>query len=261
MDLWDLLLVLVKRWYVTIPLAALTAVAGIQSGGEPEVTYTAQASYLLLLPSSVTDADGVVSASNPYLSLAAPSALGGILITRLGAADVADQLQDPGGVPTSYSIGQERNSPTLNVSVSSEDAAVSNRILLDVLSRLDATSKELQAQAGIIGAARVTGKVLNPPTTEETTSSDSRLRAAVIAGGILLTALGAVVVEGIATRRRRRPKAPAQKNLPVRVDPPFPPVTHASVGALNGRAHEPVAGRLHSADELDEGRTPSPAQT
>jgi hypothetical protein len=61
MDLKTIVLVVLRRWYVVVPLAMASLIFAAVSGGEP--TYTVDSSFLLVSPVSATADDG----TNPLL--------------------------------------------------------------------------------------------------------------------------------------------------------------------------------------------------
>ncbi|MDH3704736.1 MAG: hypothetical protein OES57_01640 [Acidimicrobiia bacterium] len=69
MDLWVTIGVLVKRWYITLPLLALVGVAAVQIGNGIEPTYTATATARVYCPSQARDqVTGEVVEANRYCS-------------------------------------------------------------------------------------------------------------------------------------------------------------------------------------------------
>lgn len=69
MDLWVTIGVLLKRWYITLPLLALVGVAAVQIGGSIEPTYTATATARVYCPDQARDqVTGEVVEANRYCS-------------------------------------------------------------------------------------------------------------------------------------------------------------------------------------------------
>ncbi|HEX5993655.1 MAG TPA: hypothetical protein VFY84_00800 [Jiangellales bacterium] len=95
MDLWDVLKLMVRRWYATVPLlvTSLAAAAWIGATSEPDYVAT---SYVTLLPPTVREDPASGRAVNPWTV----DTLMGAVVTRLNSKTEHDRLQAEGHSPT-----------------------------------------------------------------------------------------------------------------------------------------------------------------
>ena len=100
MDLWSTLRVLVKRWYLTIPLFALSVIITVSAIGTGPANYKSDASLLLLAPN--------VGGSNPYAQFGGSlSAAAEVLVASLNSSTSKEELQRQEGVEADWNVALE----------------------------------------------------------------------------------------------------------------------------------------------------------
>ena len=121
MDFFTLLKIMVRRWFVVIPVLALTAVLGVVFIGEPQVLYASGGSELLISQSANSDdAAPSVGATTPAIS---SSAAGGILISALQSQSFRRSFADR-GLASDFSIGADLTVTVLTVTIGANSRAV-----------------------------------------------------------------------------------------------------------------------------------------
>jgi len=202
MDVWTLLVILVRRWYVVVPVIALTAVVAFQAERSVQATYASEAAVILTVPASSVDEDGVPTQSNPYLSF--PSSLGvsaNAMVRVVGSADTRNRFAARGLLGT-YELGVDRGSPVVGWRVEGQDVeqvvATSTALQEEVILQLDV----LQTSAGAPPNQRIVGKLLGAPQAPTTTPGQSTRVVVIVAGlGVALSASLAVLADTLIRRR------------------------------------------------------------
>ncbi len=208
MDLWDLLRVLVRRWWVTVPLLALTAVAAVTLGGRQSTTYDGTASLLLVLPAN--DGSNGEQVVNPLTVLGVGAPFGSLVGTVLDSPETRDAVEQAGG-SRDFELAQGKGSPTLVVTVQAASDQVARQTVESVLAEARQSIQQLQDEIDVPQGQRLAGRVVVEPVVTATVSSSTRVLLAVAAAGLLITALVALAVEALLSTRRRRSVTPAQR--------------------------------------------------
>lgn len=192
MDIRTIVLILLRRWYVAVPIALLTLYVAAGSGGSP--TYSVEGSFLLVVaPDSSTDeAD-----SNPIIDT--PSGVNSVanvavvvMHTAERRADVADNGYSP-----SYGFSVARNDPFVTFEVSHDDEAVAVESAA-VLGRLFTEEMTVQQQRfGVDAGALADAELLQISEPVADYSAVRTAQATVVAAGFLLAFIAAFAVEGV----------------------------------------------------------------
>ena len=217
MDFWRTILVLVRRWYVTLPAFWATLGLAAAAYATTPVQYESAAVAVLTSPltggTESTQPTGPVAVTNPLLNFAQGLALAGsILIQDLSSPETVDALGVTPGGTTSYRVDNGTSNPELLQSgpfvfitgsgTSAEDAQDVTRRVLTMAGSLMA---ERQRELGAPDSTHITVQTVVAPTYGRPLRG-SALRAAAAAGALagLISLVTVYGVESIATRRRRR---------------------------------------------------------
>lgn len=210
MDLWQTVRVLLRRWYIVVPVAVLTGFAArtVAQGVQPGYTISAVAIVLPPSQARVATEKGIqVLPVNPYLSFSGSTqtATKALAIAASGA-DFRQTLPRRSAV-ANYSVEVPPREPLLTVGVESRDPAAALSAANDVLEGLRALLAE--RQPAVRPEQELSLDVLSPPAVSAV--DNSRLRAAVVTVvvGLLLAVAAAVAVEGLSADRTRRRRAHA----------------------------------------------------
>lgn len=207
MDLIQLLFTTLRRWYITLPVLAATAMAATQTSGDIQPEYSASASYLVIGPGiSVKDVEGVEIQEeiNPFLSVSGSlNFMADVLqISMVGdrvAADLAGQGLDAG-----YTVDVNRRSPVLTIRTTSLNLDHAERALDRLGDLLVAELDERQTNAGAPDRERL--ELVELSRTQGAPDNSRQLQAKVMVAvlGTAVAALAAGLFDGMVRARRRR---------------------------------------------------------
>ena len=202
MDVWRLTVAVVRRWYIFLPLLALTAVAALQVGNgvKPQFEVTATAMV------STGRTSGEVP--NPYGGREdAAQILAIVLNSNETRAAVEDQ-----GLNPEYTVNAGSRSNIVNFAVQAETPELGIATLDAVLAAAATELKTRQTDAGVIAAAQYTADTLQAPGVAEVVD-DGKMRIMAVIGvlGAALAFLLAVLFDDLIglikrIRRKRREK-------------------------------------------------------
>jgi hypothetical protein len=203
MDLLDLLKLMFRRWYVTLPviLAALGAAVAVGLSIQPE--YKTSAAVLLVPPSSSAPATGpgaTPAPGNPWLKVG-ENAMAQAVQISISSYDARTKVEAAGGEST-YEAGLVNRSSIITVDVT---ATTRDRALATVEAATRLIKDEVAAkQAGYKPrpGEQITTEVLDPGLNiTESRSNVLRAQIVVLAIGVLLAAAAAVAADAISRRR------------------------------------------------------------
>lgn len=198
MDLWQVVRLLLRRWYVAVPLLLLTAVAALQAGDRVQPTYSARADILLTTDGG-TAVEGAPAGSDAINVVTATQAM----IVSLNSPESRRRAAEQGR-PPDYVLTQVSRTSLVRVTAEDDSAAGS---LATVQGVLETIPEELNARPEVYGEApgsTIAVTVLATPAIEnETYTGRSRVLAVTIVIGGLLTALTCLAVDLWLNRRRR----------------------------------------------------------
>ncbi|WP_406045313.1 hypothetical protein OG799_13030 [Micromonospora sp. NBC_00898] len=230
MDLWDVVKLLWRRWWISLPLMLLTLAMASYVATAMKPNYKATG-HVTLLPPTTTNPDGpdrpsTVSPWNVWSALDA-------LVIYAGRADVKKEFAQAGlseaftveVFPDSVTRGSSLPIIEIEVVASTRPAADATlRRLVDVLTSQLA---DLQAPYETRNQGAITTKVLDVGQNGElVTLSIKRAVIAVVGVGLIVTAAASILVDAIARRRTRR--AEREEFKPLESAPKSPPVGRAA---------------------------------
>lgn len=195
-----------RRWYVALPLAALTGAATAAAALTIPTQYQARAMVsLLTAQSGVQGRTGRPQYVNPFLAFdAALTDTADLLTRRLDSPTAATRLRAEGATDN-YAAGLAANAPgpfiTLTVTgVQPKHVAASLHTLLGYTAQQLTT---IQARAGVSPASMIRSFVIIAPTRP--TAQPARKVPTVLGiaiAGLVASALSALLTENIAAARR-----------------------------------------------------------
>ena len=254
MDLWGLTIAVFRRWYVTLPLLAITVTTALWVGQRVQAEYEVVGSVLLVAPPQTTP--------NPFADDHASEILG----IGVGSSSTREEMLSQ-GFSDMYELDFERGSPIMSMRVISSSEALTVATAQEIVARLDDALREGQTGRQVPSAARVTMDIVDAPdAAEPVISGRLRLTAVVaVAGGILSLACALLADVFLLRRRERAPRVIAG---PAGAPPTSPNVgkqrttavtsTPATVGRQRGptsaTAKAPSAGKQRVPTEA----TPKP---
>jgi hypothetical protein len=205
-DVWGAILVLVRRFYITVPLAAITLFGAYMFAHSIQPEYQATSSMILLGPP--TPAKGVVVPSNPIAGLGTSGVLTTLQID-MSSPQVAAEVAASGN-STNYTIGNVTKTSilTLTSTASTPARAVAGANQLASLVQADlanrqnpyTTDKAFQMTAAMLAPAQL---------ATADTSSRTKTIAIVGALAVIVTILVVLVIDAtlVSRNRKRRQRA------------------------------------------------------
>jgi hypothetical protein len=245
MDIWQILRITIRRWYVAAPILVLGVVASYAAADRVAIQYSSGASVLLVSPEAlVTPGSEAPVSESPDTTLVPPdSALEGTgnpwlsFTGSLNTAAQAIQLSvlsqetartiDSEGLSPDYEITTDRRSPIILIEVTSGDPDLTQETLERLVTLVEDDLTRRQVAAGAPESRRIHAEILSmDDTPERAVAARLRVRLGVLALGVVAAVLGAVAFDSIArlSRRRRgragveRPDDPARPTTPADMD-------------------------------------------
>lgn len=200
MDFWEFLRILLRRWYVVVPVLLVAAGLGVTLPERVPPTYTATGTMLVVGPN-----DGATEVDNPFRAVG----LGGNAeaLAILAGDKASKSAVESAGLSTAYSVEQvSLNSPTLVVEAEAGSPEAATETVDFLIDEISTRFEALQAGAAVeppafLQVQRLSGEAV--PAAVYTGRLRTLLLIAVV--GVVTAAMAALAVEGWARRSGRRP--------------------------------------------------------
>jgi capsular polysaccharide biosynthesis protein len=255
-DFWDLTKLLKRRWYLSLPILLLTAVASIYTLTSMKPDYVATSHVQVFPPASRPAEQGEPSLEqrNPWMMLGVYNLANAAMLTiqqqsvveALVAADLSDTY--------TATLGSGMPIVTIEVTGTSQEQAIATSD--ELIRRFSASVVDLQAQVyGVSTADLATARSIDlGPNVEPSTGRVKRAVIGIAGAGVVLAVAVSVAVDSLALRRRRRlaPEAEDLVEEPAPAAAPAPrarPSTAAAVARSGSSAPPTHPLALGSADQ------------
>lgn len=202
MDVWGAIKVLAYRYYVVIPLCAITMLCGYLFANKVQAEYHASAEVVLIGPTGPSDSKNPPPA-NPYVSLGTSTTAS---VIQLHMYDIPSQQQVlAAGNSTDYTLSVASRSPIIDVT----SVAATPQIAVSTANQLVGM---IQADLANIQKSYTTNKlyqitsIVAASSTVATEDHSSRTKALAIALGVafVVSALLTLLFDSIMVSRKRR---------------------------------------------------------
>jgi hypothetical protein len=211
-DLWDVGRIVVRRWYVSVPLVLVFFMVAVVMSGRVSPDYSAEASILFVAfgqssedlseSTATSDATDTTGPANIYLnfpaSLATVAQATGLSV---GSDDTRREVAALGLEPA-YEVLVEDRSPLLYVRVTSSEDRKAIDTMDHVVSLIETDLDERQDAVDAPADERIEIELL---ARSEQSSADSggrgRVRLTVAGLGVLIAVAGAVIFDALVRRR------------------------------------------------------------
>lgn len=208
MDLWSLMRVVTRRWYVAVPMVLLTVVVAFATTASIPPEYEVDGALLLVGPSTVEVDDGVgetqLEEQNPLLGF--PSSLGTVARTMdllLGSQETRAEFAAKGLEP-GYVIGSDDRSPILQFLVTSIDRDVATATMDELMSRVRSELQRSQDELDAPASQRIAVQEISPDNEPSPGYANKRRsQILLLAAGLLATMFATVAVDAVLRRRAR----------------------------------------------------------
>ncbi|WP_420453080.1 hypothetical protein [Ilumatobacter sp.] len=157
MDFFGLLRIMFRRWFVVLPILALTAYLGVTFIGEPEIRYSSVGSELLVIDQAQSNAAGAAADSVVQTAVAGP-----LLRTALDQQSYRRSLAERGLVD-SYLLVENLTPSVVTLQIQGPDAAN----VLQTGQTITAEATDLLVRAVGAGASAVTLRPVSDLTADD----------------------------------------------------------------------------------------------
>lgn len=204
MDIWTVLKACARRWYVFVPVLALTmGLAYTQMKAAPPA-YLATSTATVTGPSLVPGQEpGEVIEVNPFETLGGSlTQTSKVLVALMDSTPKRDAFQAE-GVTADYAVTQDESVIYFDVAGDDPDEVVASATRLVEL--LDVEIAALQSRAVEAPESRIRAVAVSLPTTaDEDPVAGIRVFAVIAALGLILSVAAALVTDAVMQGRRRR---------------------------------------------------------
>nr|MDT0658336.1 hypothetical protein [Micromonospora sp. DSM 115978] len=207
MDIFDLVKLMLRRWYATVPVVLATAVAAYAVGSSIQPEYQTTVAVMLVPPtvSAVAPAPGESpQPGNPWLQIGEGAMAQAVQIST-SAHDARSRVAAAGGDPN-YEVDLVPRSSILTVEIA---AATRDQALATVDATTSLINDEVarqQSRYGGAGGAQITTQVLDAGRNISPSRSNVlRVQIVLLFLGVLLAAAAGLCWDAVARRRTAAP--------------------------------------------------------
>jgi capsular polysaccharide biosynthesis protein len=207
-DFWDLTKLLVRRWYVAVPLLLLTAVSAVGLAATIKPDYVADSYITMVPPTTAQSNTQAVTRTNPWLNVGLTT-LGAAAIYSTQDANVVERMVSQ-GYSDNFTLALDGNSPIIKMEVTATNRDQAKATVDELAQLLSQSVRELQAQYQTPQDQLITMNRLD--RGDNIKSSTTKLKRAVIAivgAGLLMSIAFTAIFDAILQRRARRKARPA----------------------------------------------------
>jgi hypothetical protein len=243
-DLLDSINILLKRWWLTLPLFALTLIGVASAAVVLPWSYEAKADMVFLASSYQAKQAG----GNPWLVFDGSLTVTAEVVGRELMDDQTMAAIRNQGLTSTYLIGVAPNSagPVLDVDVKGNDSADTAATLNALMKLIPQKLDQIQAEHGVAAPARIRLNVVSAsPHPDLKSTSKVRTLAVLAFGGLVATVAVPLFVESISARRTGGRRSEPQ---------PRP-------GSGQGRGAPPARERRRTAPRPEETSLPDEQET
>jgi hypothetical protein len=202
-DFWDLTKLIFRRWYIAVPLLALTGLASIYTVKTVKPDYKATAYVQLIPPPEASITTNVKSLRNPWLDLGLGSLNTAATYATVDKRFLNELRSD--GMSDNVVITNGYPSPTATIEVIGTSQEIATATTDRVVQHFDDEVKSLQDAYSVQTPGRILTRRLDTGTNlEETGGKVKRALVAVLGAGVLLTAAITIATDAVMRRRKRR---------------------------------------------------------
>ncbi len=210
MDVWGAILVLIRRFYLTVPIAALTMFGGYSYAHGVAPEYHATSSIVILGPTAgaSTAKDAPPAPANPYATMSLTTLLTALQIDVTNAQSMA-AITAAGGTGD-FSMNVVNRSSIVLITATSENARQAVNTAGEVVNLVKADLANRQKPYTTQQQYQVTAQVIGVPALQPVdTKARTRAEAIALGAAIVVTIVLVLVIDSLlsnrARRRRRRP--------------------------------------------------------
>jgi len=240
MDFWKTLLVLLRRWYVTVPVLLLSLGSAAAIFASVPLRYQSHGVVVFTSPVS-GPSDSVTmerGSTNPLLAFDSTLGVAASIVTQsLSTPATLAELLGSSGDSIEFATASS-SGPFIDVIVESADEQRAQALVTTVLERVEAELETRQSKLGAPPSSFIVVDPVVPPTAPEPLiGGKMRAAGATLALSLAASLASVYMVESILQGRRRRVQHPAAKRTPV-----APPVFQQRGAPAQPRSSAPTTG-------------------
>lgn len=211
MDLWTIIKVLVRRWYVSLPVLLAAAYATHSVTSEVPSSYRATGSVILFVPNGVRSGSDLPR-NNPYLTFSGSLNITSHALVRVvGSLEQREAFQRR-GLRSDYGIQPEDTFPGIRFAVAGKDSVVVVKTAQTLIETIEQRLSALEEESGAPPEERIGVRVLDPPRRAvEVPPAVARLAAVIVGLGMALATALALALEAVSRSRRKKRQARASR--------------------------------------------------
>jgi capsular polysaccharide biosynthesis protein len=204
-DFWDLTKLLARRWWIMLPMLALSAGLSVLTVLQVKPDYVVTG-YVQLVPpvlEQTKPGQATPDQRNPWLGLGLQT-IGNAAIVTVQDASVVQELT-AAGLSDSFTLSMGQSTPLITIEVVGKNAQQAQDTAEQLVLRFTQSVAKLQSDYGVSKSDSITARRLDLGTNVKVSNSKVKRAAVAVAGaGLLMTAGVTVGVDALLRRRRRR---------------------------------------------------------
>jgi len=203
-DVWGAILVLVRRFYITVPLAAISIVGGYLLTHKTLPEYHAQASIILLPPTAqpATQTNAPPPPVNTYVTLGTGTLAAAVEID-LSSTKTLNQIVSAGNT-TNFSVSGVDKTSILEIDVTASSAQQAISTAGQVVALMQADIVARQTPYTTKTAEQITAQVVGAPQLQGVdTNARTRAEAIAIGAALVVTILSVLIIDAVLASRAR----------------------------------------------------------
>lgn len=199
MDLWSAIFTVLRRWYVALPILAVSVVAAFVVGGKIEPEYKADATAAFKAPPAIVRDSQTQPFRNPYAS--DPKTLATLTARVLRSEETKQRFEDQDLSP-SYQLSVDQFSAIIDFVVIGNSEAQAIDTADALLAETERIANQIQNVPVRIEDEQVTLQDFPPDQAVRQAGSKPRVMASLMLLGIVAAAGSAFVLESLSNRRK-----------------------------------------------------------
>lgn len=209
MDVWGAIVVLARRFYITVPLAALTIIGAYSYTHKTAGEYHAAASMVLIGPTAVVDRNNP-GPVNPFAGIGTPTVAAAIQVDATSPRSMSQIIAAHNS--TNFSVAPVGRTSVLSITATSINPRQALSTVAQVIGIVQADLVARQRPYTTQTTQQVTTQVLSAPQLQALdTKARTRAEAIGIGSAIVVTILLVLVLDAILAERQRA----GRRSLPV----------------------------------------------
>lgn len=202
MDIWGAILILVRRYYLTLPIAAIAIALGWTYTRDIAPEYHASGTLVLLGPTAVVTKD-VPQPANPFAQLGTATVGAAIQLDVTSPSSLQELISS--GNSTNFSVTPITRTPLITVSATSASPAQAASTVTRLFSIIQADLAARQRAYVPHTINQDTAQVLATARVSAADTKSKHKAEAIVAGvAVIVAVLLTLIIDGILVRRSRK---------------------------------------------------------